>query len=106
MRIAGVLFLKTNTRSNPNFHNENCGDDTGNTSAMTNLMISIITATWVVLIALISVQNASLVNLKFVFWKSIDLPWGLVLAGAVALGFLIGGCLPLLANKSTSTKRK
>jgi lipopolysaccharide assembly protein A len=75
-------------------------------SAMTNLIISTIAAAGVVVMALISVQNASLVSLRFVFWKSIDLPWGLVLAGAVALGFIIGGCLPLLGGNPTAVKRK
>jgi lipopolysaccharide assembly protein A len=73
---------------------------------MINLVISTIAAIWIVLIALLSVQNASLVSLKFVFWRSIDLPWGLVLAGAVALGFIIGGCLPLLGSNSTPIKRR
>ena len=73
---------------------------------MTNLIISTIAAAWIALIALLSVQNASLVSLKFLFWTSIDLPWGLVLASAVALGFIIGGCLPLLSNNSTSAKRR
>jgi lipopolysaccharide assembly protein A len=67
---------------------------------MINLIISTIAAAWIATIALLSVQNASLVNLKFVFWNSIDLPWGLVLAGAVELGFLIGGCLPLFVGGS------
>jgi uncharacterized integral membrane protein len=66
---------------------------------MINLLVSTIVGAWIALIALISVQNATLVNLQFVFWKSIDLPWGLVLAGAVGIGFLIGGCLPLLGSK-------
>ncbi|AFY92499.1 lipopolysaccharide assembly protein LapA domain-containing protein [Chamaesiphon minutus] len=73
---------------------------------MTNLIISTIAAACVVVMALISVQNASLVSLRFVFWRSIDLPWGLVLAGAVALGLIIGGCLPLLRNKPTTVDRK
>jgi uncharacterized integral membrane protein len=73
---------------------------------MTNLIISAIAATWIVLIALMSVQNASLVSINFAIWKSINLPWGLVLAGAVALGFIIGGLLPLLGSKLTSVKRK
>jgi uncharacterized integral membrane protein len=72
---------------------------------MTKLFISAIVAAWVLFIALISVQNASLVSLRFVFWKSIDLPWGLVLAGAVAIGFIFGGCLPLLGD-NTSENRK
>ena len=73
---------------------------------MTNLIISSIAAIWIALIALLSVQNASLVSIKFIFWNSIDLPWGLVLAGAVALGFVIGGCLPLLNNNSIVSKRR
>jgi uncharacterized integral membrane protein len=75
-------------------------------SALTNLIISTIVAVWVVTIALLSVQNASLVNLKVVFWQSIDLPWGLVLAGAVGVGFIIGGCLPFLGSTTTSVKRR
>ena len=66
---------------------------------MTKLLISTIAAAWIAFIALLSVQNASIVNLKFVFWNSIDLPWGLVLAVAVALGFMIGGCIPLLIKQ-------
>ena len=73
---------------------------------MTNLIISTIAATWIILIALVSVQNASLVSIKFAIWKSIDLPWGLVLAGAVALGFILGACLPLLGSKFVSVKRR
>jgi lipopolysaccharide assembly protein A len=72
---------------------------------MTNLVVSAITAAWIALIALLSVQNASLVSLKFIFWRSIELPWGIVIAGAVAIGFLIGGCLPLIAGRSASIKR-
>ncbi len=73
---------------------------------MVNFVVSLIAATWIALIALISVQNASIVNLRFIFWQSIDLPWGLVLAGAVALGFIIGGCLPLLRSNSTTNNRR
>jgi uncharacterized integral membrane protein len=72
---------------------------------MTKLIISIIVAIWVVTIALLSVQNASLVSLRFVFWRSIDLPWGLVLAGAVAVGFMLGGCIPLLGNSTTDDRK-
>jgi lipopolysaccharide assembly protein A len=73
---------------------------------MTNLVVSAITAFWIALIALVSVQNASLVSLKFVLWKSIELPWGIVLAGAVAIGLMIGACLPLIGRKSPALRRK
>jgi uncharacterized integral membrane protein len=72
---------------------------------MIKLLISAIVAVWILSIALISVQNASLVNLKFVFWNSIDLPWGLVLAGAIAVGFLMGGCIPLLGNGANDDRQ-
>lgn len=72
---------------------------------MTNLIISTIVAAGAIAIALVSVQNASLVSLKFVFWQSIELPWGLILAGAVGLGLIIGGYLPLLGSNSDSDKR-
>ncbi len=73
---------------------------------MVNLTVSVIAATWIAVIALISVQNASLVSVNFAIWKSIDLPWGLVLAGAVALGFILGACLPLFGSNFFSFKRK
>ena len=73
---------------------------------MTNLIVSTVAAIWIAVVALISVQNASLVSVNFAIWKSIDLPWGLVLAGAVALGFLIGGLIPLLGSNFLSFKRK
>jgi uncharacterized integral membrane protein len=73
---------------------------------MVNLVVSAIAAAWVAVIALLSVQNASLVSLKFGFWQSIELPWGIVLAGAVSLGLIIGGCLPFLLRRSSSVKRQ
>ncbi len=68
---------------------------------MYNLLVSAIIAFWIAFIALLSVQNASLVSLKLLFWNSIEVPWGLILAGGVATGFLIGGCLPLLGSKNS-----
>jgi lipopolysaccharide assembly protein A len=73
---------------------------------MTNLIISAIAAAWIVAIALLSVQNATLVNLKFLVWQSIELPWGLILAGAIGIGFLLGSWLSLLGNNFNTTKRR
>jgi lipopolysaccharide assembly protein A len=73
---------------------------------MTNLIISAIAAAWIVAIALLSVQNATLVHLKFLVWQSIELPWGLILAGAIGIGFLLGGWLSLLGNNFNTTKRR
>jgi uncharacterized integral membrane protein len=73
---------------------------------MVNLVVSAIAAGWIALIALVSVQNATLVSLKFVLWQSIELPWGIILAGAVALGLMLGACLPLLGRKPSALNRK
>ena len=60
-------------------------------NALTHLIISSIVAGWLIVIALVSVQNASLVSVKFLYWNAIDLPWGFILGGMVAIGFVIGG---------------
>jgi uncharacterized integral membrane protein len=76
-------------------------------TSLTNLIISAIAAAWVIAIALLSVQNATLVSLKFLFWRSIELPWGLILAGSVSIGFLLGGwLLSLLGNNFNTSKRR
>jgi uncharacterized integral membrane protein len=76
-------------------------------TSLTNLIISAIAAAWVIAIALLSVQNATLVSLKFLVWRSIELPWGLILAGSVSIGFLLGGwLLSLLGNNFNTSKRR
>ncbi|NET03013.1 MAG: DUF1049 domain-containing protein [Sphaerospermopsis sp. SIO1G2] len=59
-----------------------------------NIFISIIIAVWVLAIALISVQNATLVSVKFLVFQSIQVPFGLMLAFWVAVG-LVGGAILL-----------
>ena len=73
---------------------------------VTNLIISAIAAMWIVAIALLSVQNATIVSLKFSIWHSIELPWGLILAGAVGVGFLLGGWLAQLSSDFNADKRR
>ncbi|MFM7406799.1 MAG: DUF1049 domain-containing protein [Cuspidothrix sp.] len=55
---------------------------------LANFLILLIIAVWVVAIALISVQNATPVSLKFLVFQSIQIPFGLMLAVAVAVGLL------------------
>jgi hypothetical protein len=55
---------------------------------LANFLILLIIAVWVVAIALISVQNATPVSLKFLVFQSIQIPFGLMLAFAVAVGLL------------------
>lgn len=57
-----------------------------------NLLTSVVVACWVMAIAILSVQNATPVSLKFLTYESIQLPVGLVLAFSAGLG-LIGMAL-------------
>lgn len=53
-----------------------------------NLLTSLFLAIWVVVIAILSVQNATPVSLKFLTFQSIQLPVGLVLAFSSGLGII------------------
>ncbi|AFY32396.1 LapA family protein [Calothrix sp. PCC 7507] len=55
---------------------------------ISNLLISVILAVWVVAIAIISAQNAAPVSLKFFTYQSIQIPFGLVLAFSAAIGLI------------------
>jgi uncharacterized integral membrane protein len=66
---------------------------------MAKLLIPCMVAFWVCGIALISVQNATPVSLRFLSWQSIQLPMGLVLAFSAALGMAIAA-LPLWSMSS------
>ncbi|MFM5888171.1 MAG: DUF1049 domain-containing protein [Dolichospermum sp.] len=55
---------------------------------LANFLILLIIAVWVVAIALVSVQNATPVSLKFLVFQSIQIPFGLMLAFSVAVGLL------------------
>ena len=61
-----------------------------------NLLISVIIAGWVLAIALISVQNATPVSLKFLAFQSIQVPFGLMLAFWVAVGLVSAAVLQSL----------
>jgi uncharacterized integral membrane protein len=67
---------------------------------MSNLITSIIVAFWVSAIALISVQNATSVTLRFLQFQSISLPLGVVLSFCVASG-MVGTAIVLLIGRSS-----
>ena len=71
--------------------------------ALANLLTSIIVAVWVVAIAILSVQNATLVSLRFLNFQSIQLPMGLVLAFSAGVGLIaVALILPLWGAPSRS----
>lgn len=55
-------------------------------------LTSLVVAVWIIAIAIISVQNATPVSLKFLTFQSIQIPMGLVLAFSAGVG-LIGMAL-------------
>lgn len=61
---------------------------------MAKLLVSLVLAGWGVAIALLSVQNATPVALRLFGLRSIELPFGLVLALTAAVG-LVGTTLLL-----------
>ncbi|QSJ16744.1 LapA family protein [Nostoc sp. UHCC 0702] len=67
----------------------------------TSLVVSI----WVVAIAIISVQNATPVSLKFLIFESVKIPAGLVLAFCAGIGFISVGVLQPLWSLGDSGQR-
>ncbi|PAX55913.1 lipopolysaccharide assembly protein LapA domain-containing protein [Brunnivagina elsteri] len=53
-----------------------------------NLLTSLIIAFWVIAIAVLSVQNAEPISLKFLSFQSIQIPFGLVLAFSAGIGIM------------------
>ncbi|BAZ28081.1 hypothetical protein NIES4074_05120 [Cylindrospermum sp. NIES-4074] len=72
---------------------------------ITNLLISVVIAVWVVAIAIISVQNATPVSLRFLAFQSIQIPAGLVLAFSAAVGLIGVAVLQPLWELGDATQR-
>uniref|UniRef100_A0ACD5GPP1 LapA family protein n=1 Tax=Desertifilum tharense IPPAS B-1220 TaxID=1781255 RepID=A0ACD5GPP1_9CYAN len=68
-------------------------------------LISIIFALWVSAIALVSVQNAVPVSLRFLVFESIQLPFGLVLAFSASIGLIAGAILIPLWGLPSASRR-
>lgn len=70
-----------------------------------NFLIVLIIAIWVAAIALISVQNATPVSLRFLVFQSIQIPFGLMLAFSVVVGLLSTVVLQPLLELGESQSR-
>jgi uncharacterized integral membrane protein len=68
------------------------------------LLTALIVAGWIGAIAILSVQNFSLVSLKLLTWESIQIPIGLVLAFAAGLGMVGTAALQLLPASRQSNE--
>ena len=68
------------------------------------LVINLILSLWVVAIAILSVQNATPVALKFMMFESIQMPVGVVLALSAIVGILLGTLIKPLLQLSQFTR--
>jgi len=57
--------------------------------SIANLLTSLVVASWVVAIAVLSLKNVTPVSLKFLTYQSIQLPFFLVLAFSASLGMIV-----------------
>ena len=74
-----------------------------------NLLLSIILALWIMAIAIVSVQNATPVSLRFLTFESIQIPVGLLLTFFVVVGIIVASVLqPLwsVSNSKRTTSRR
>lgn len=69
---------------------------------MSRLFTSLITAFWVSAIALIAIQNATPVSLRFLGLQSVEVPIGLVVAFSASLG-MVGTALILGAWRASQS---
>ncbi|MEM7716418.1 MAG: lipopolysaccharide assembly protein LapA domain-containing protein [Cyanobacteria bacterium P01_A01_bin.68] len=65
---------------------------------ITQLLVSLVIAFWVIFVALLSVQNAQLVYLKLFTFQSINMPVGLLLTFSFATGLILMSILPSIWN--------
>lgn len=60
---------------------------------MAKLLVALIPALWVALIAIVSVQNATPISLQFLGLRSIEIPFGVVLALFAAASMVLTALL-------------
>ncbi len=55
---------------------------------MVTFVLCLILSLWIAAIAVLSVQNATAVSVQFLWFRSVELPLGVILAFSVAAGLL------------------
>ncbi|MDJ1177770.1 lipopolysaccharide assembly protein LapA domain-containing protein [Roseofilum sp. BLCC_M91] len=64
-----------------------------------HLSLSLLLSIWISAIAILSVQNATPVSLKFLLFESVEIPIGILLAFSASLGLLAGLLIVPWGNK-------
>ena len=73
--------------------------------SITRLLNSLIMATFIVAIAIFSIQNIQDVSVEFLIWESITVPVGVLLAFCSGIGMILGWFISLLFSRSRKTRR-
>jgi uncharacterized integral membrane protein len=81
------------------------GLDSKNMNRIKQIIISLIVGFWINLIAVFSIQNITLVSLKFFWLESIKIPIGVLFAFTLTLGFIFGAIIPALFNNNKYKKK-
>ena len=71
---------------------------------ITNIITSMIIAFWIVLIAIVSVQNYTLVSLSFFNLQSIKIPFGILIALSSSTGIISMEIIQLFWNIGVYTQ--
>lgn len=66
---------------------------------LTNLLISLAIAAWIGAFAIFSIQNIQPISLNFLFFETIALPMGVLLAFSVGVGLVAGAIAPLFGTR-------
>lgn len=75
-------------------------------NTLANLLTSLIVAAWVGMVAIFSIQNIQPISIQFLFFESIRLPIGVLLAFSVGVGVLVGATFPLFWHRRKSYRRR
>ena len=70
--------------------------------AFAGLLNTLIIVSWIIAIAIFSIQNIQDVSVKFLTFESITVPVGILLAFCGVVGMLLGWLLPLLFSRRRS----
>lgn len=70
-----------------------------------NLLTTIVIASWVLAIAVLSLRNVTPVSLRFLTYQSIQLPFFLVLAFCAVLGMIFMALIQLLWGLGSSISK-
>lgn len=73
--------------------------------AFAGLLNTLFFGSWIMAIAVFSIQNIQNVSVKFLTFESITIPVGILLAFCSAMGLVLGWLLPLLFSRKRRSSR-